>query len=849
MMDKRLFLFGLCLFMVFSLSLVGALEANAGGPYEIKEGEDLTLNASKSKGKNLVYNWTIEEEDIGKDNEIITLNWETLTDFGVSNDGQYDINLGVNNSEDGDAELIIKNSPPNIDIGGPYEIKEGEDLTLNASASDPSPEDEESLIYEWDLNEDDDYSDVKGANKKVSLETLKEHGIANNGTYKIKLRVNDDKGENITYTYFTVKSSKPSADASDSDKEIEVGDNLELDASESKWDGIDKIESYVWKYEGEEIYNVKEEKETAYWERLKDIGIDEEGTYLIELKVIDEDGDYDLDSFDLEVEENGSSSTTSNTEANTDTTSPQVNLLGPLSGDNVNKSNFEFSYDASDNEGLANCTIKLYSLVNASVSGSTLQYSSENLDEEVLDSNPLFGRNNLSFDGLDESIYSWRVDCYDNAGNSNWDEEYFIVNLSTKEKDYPKKEKVENLISSVNIFLDKEEDFKSKEKEVAKELSLIKDLEYYKKRLIDIDRSLSYELDRSAASEEVKESRREEYNKEIDEIGEEIPSDLEVVETKEYVKNSVDINLIEIVEAYMNSTNTQIGEREIESMAEANLDLQKYLTVEAKVWQVKIDYNGSTKEITLINKEIDVSNNSLDRILEVIPKDVVESTDEIDFLEGEEKIINKDPLIEFSNTDLEDGKISYVIDKFVGLDDIQKSQTILFSENVRAGGGILRGITGFFAFNPGEGNTLYYGLIVVMLMVLIYLSTFIYNKVKVKSWKREPNVVKAFELVSKAQRAIREQDLVRARENYHKIKQIYPLLPNKCKKHFYKKIKDLLTNIDKTDIFNLVREYEEAKREGRTREKKELYKDIKKIYKRLPPDSKSKIYKRVFNSA
>ena len=110
------------------------------------------------------------------------------------------------------------------------------------------------------------------------------------------------------------------------------------------------------------------------------------------------------------------------------------------------------------------------------------------------------------------------------------------------------------------------------------------------------------------------------------------------------------------------------------------------------------------------------------------------------------------------------------------------------------------------------------------------------------SWKREPNVAKVFNLIDDIKKRLKEKEIEEAREKYYKIKEIYPLLPSKTKKYFYEKIKEMLVRIDRKDIFNLVKEYQEAKRKWNKEDYMRLYEDIKKIYERLPEKDRKKVY-------
>jgi hypothetical protein len=80
------------------------------------------------------------------------------------------------------------NSPPTASAGGPYTIREGDGLTLQASGSDP---DGDALGYTWDLNGDGQFGDASGAAVSLSWSDLVAAGIGDDGTHQISVRVSD----------------------------------------------------------------------------------------------------------------------------------------------------------------------------------------------------------------------------------------------------------------------------------------------------------------------------------------------------------------------------------------------------------------------------------------------------------------------------------------------------------------------------------------------------------------------------------------------------------------------------------------------------------------------------------
>jgi len=132
------------------------------------------------------------------------------------------------------------------------------------------------------------------------------------------------------------------------------------------------------------------------------------------------------------------------------------------------------------------------------------------------------------------------------------------------------------------------------------------------------------------------------------------------------------------------------------------------------------------------------------------------------------------------------------------------------------------------------------------MIVIIYLTTLVTQKLKIYRWKKEEDVTRVFDLIREAKRALVRKELDRAREDYHKIREYYPLIPGGCRSYLHKHIKRVRIAIDKKDIFNLIKEYETAKKENRTMDAIGLYNSIKRVYKRLPKKYREKVYNRMF---
>jgi len=533
-----------------------------------------------------------------------------------------------------------------------------------------------------------------------------------------------------------------------------------------------------------------------------------------------------------------------------DTTKPEIDLIYPVHNGEVYNETIKFRYSASDNIKIQNCTFRLYDLSGSSeeeITSVKKTITLINNDEEI----------EIPLKDFEEKEYEWMVECFDNSSNKEYDFNVFEVILSNSSSStnsdnktflsssqnvsYENKEEIEEITSKINEFLINEEDLGVKEKEALEDLGILDNIQYYKKRLVQIGQYF-VENYKYVSTEELREQKNEEYLIELENIKNSIPLNVRVIEDYEYVKNSIEIELDEVINDYLKSTNTVASKGLINSLSKFNLELQQQISVSANVKNLEIEYENDTKNLILVVKTIEIKDENYNQILEILPKDIAENSKEITFL-VDNQIIKEDPIFEILSGDLtEDNKLIYYIEKDLDIKKFSKTETILFEDSVN----VNSKVTGLFILNIiPDADPVYFALAFILIIFLIILVIFIFRVLRIRNWKKEPNVVKMFDLIGQITKFIGEKDLERARENYHELQRIYPVLPVKTKPYFYKKIKELLLEIDKRDIFALVREYEEAKKHWKKEDCIRIYNDIKKVYERLPEKYRKKVYERI----
>jgi hypothetical protein len=448
----------------------------------------------------------------------------------------------------------------------------------------------------------------------------------------------------------------------------------------------------------------------------------------------------------------------------------------------------------------------------------------------------------VSMQSFDEGIYRWEVECYDNSSNSwSWTN-FFEVSLNengpsatTIINNYTQKAEIDNLKNQADAFLTR--DFSLEEREALDDLNVLNNTRYYQKRLIALDISLSSNF--SASTSELRNKKIADALAELEDIKNRMPQSIVVKDNYEYVKNSIDSNLEAIVQDYFSSTNTKIGKSSVQKLAKINKELQNEVSISAKIKNVEVEYGNETQIITLVKKQIDLKNDSYTKILEVIPKNIAKNSDDVTFLTPN-KVINKDPLFEINYEDLDKKEINYYIKGTAKLKDFEGTETLIFEDNLNK---LNSGFTGFFIVDlTSGGNAIYIIISFLLLIILLFAAMFLFKKYRMISWRKEPNVVRVMNLIEEINKFLKEKEIEKARENYYRIKEIYPVLPSKTKAYFYEKINEMLVRIDKKDIFGLVKEYQEAKRNWNKEDYVRLYEDIKKIYGRLPEKDRKKVY-------
>ncbi len=225
--------------------------AEAGGPYTVDEGVQITINAFGSydpSGGSLTYAWNLSNGSI--------YNVPGPTVIMMQRDGPRTriIKLQVTNGNGGvstdTAILNVNNVPPKVEAGPDQTINEGDTANFNVSFSDVQPDMNRSTAL---INYGDGITENVIANPNGTVKGS--HTYVNIGTYAVTVTVTDkDGGSGSDTAIVTVNSALPVAEAG-GPYTVDEGLTVTINASGS-FDPSGNALTYAWDFNGDGIYEV-----------------------------------------------------------------------------------------------------------------------------------------------------------------------------------------------------------------------------------------------------------------------------------------------------------------------------------------------------------------------------------------------------------------------------------------------------------------------------------------------------------------------------------------------------------------------------------------------------------------
>jgi hypothetical protein len=283
--------------------------AAAGGPYAIKEGDNVTLDGGASRdpdaGDRIVkFEWDLDRDgdyDVSTANSTALVAWDTLRAAGIDNgpaapgNSSYTVALRVTDSTGlvstpATASINVQDTPPTPTISGPPDSVENQPYTLVLNVADPGND----PVQSWTINWGDGNVQTVAGNPTSVQHTFAR--VAQSCT--ISASITNPDGTFAAAALPVYVRAHPTA-APGGPYGIEEGKDVTLDGGASHDpDAGDGIVKYEWDLNADGVYDVTATTPAApvTWTTLRAAGIDDGpaappySSYVVLLRVTDSTG-------------------------------------------------------------------------------------------------------------------------------------------------------------------------------------------------------------------------------------------------------------------------------------------------------------------------------------------------------------------------------------------------------------------------------------------------------------------------------------------------------------------------------------------------------------------------------
>lgn len=444
-------------------------------------------------------------------------------------------------------------------------------------------------------------------------------------------------------------------------------------------------------------------------------------------------------SYEDEIKINNSLIFTVKLVKNLESIAPEIFLISPENNTLISDpKNIDFKFKFLDNSK-AECNLLISDLNN----WWSKVYQANDLepDKDYIIKINLYNETDIKEEDLsnDTKIY-WKILCVDEDENSVYSDYYEIyLNKNENKQNYNNQDQEENLNEYLNDELNTNyqvvenvysvipdfDSYSPDEKKIAEYLDLETIIKDSKRKLEMANRDL-FNLRYMPDTESILSARDEIYNR-IEKIKDETPLSIISKKKVNFVKYVEDEELDKYFEEYLNLKNINLDKSSKKRLLEQNKLLNKKATIETNAYNVEIKYiSGRIEEITLIVRNIDSEIISDVNFIEFIPKEIIDTTDNIVFIAKDYSIIQKDPVFEY---DLKKtNEVIYYLKDSTELGELPKIKSVLITTRLDDN----NKITGFalldnLGFTEQNKKIFIIELIVVFILLGIYLYYYFTN--------------------------------------------------------------------------------------------------------------------------
>ena len=270
----------------------------------------------------------------------------------------------------------------------------------------------------------------------------------------------------------------------------------------------------------------------------------------------------------------------------------------------------------------------------------------------------------------------------------------------------------------------------------------------------------------------------------INSVKKKIPEDIIILEKEEIVgsvgEDDIQRTILEIEPNIEDSVLYDKTKKSYDSVSEFSFD-SAYVLYHIEI--VYLDGTRSKKSIIQTQISSELNENLNFSIISKIPKEIVESSSEIDIRTGGYEILKEDPILAYN---LQTKEIFYVFNKIIDKASLNGVKTFLLYEQAPIKKA--KPITGYFAFIRTEGAE-YYGLYLGAIIVLA-LGCYLYFLRGNFSIRISLQNIRA--LIDEAHSVFAKDGRDSARKVYESISKEYRKLSIRSREEVYREIEDLI---------------------------------------------------------
>ncbi len=673
-------------------------------------------------------------------------------------------------------------------------INEGESIKFWASVSESIGK----LDYAWDFDND-------GSIDSNSIETIKKYN--SNGTFVVNLTVTDDIGKASDIKTIIVKKIF----------------NITIT--------VKNITNHPISGARVRLNNI--EKETSSNGIVKFLL--NPGEYRL---IVRKEGYTDFTNTTFKVKDNVNVNLSLLIDAE-DKEKPNITIISPENDEKIKDRSVDIMYQVRDKSEV-NCSIELLEdgiWVN--------KENQKNVSREYA--------NSFILEDLDDALYRFRIKCVDEHGNSEYSPSIrFYIEYSDEQELEDKisyiTENSEEFIEKIDEILDKFEKLPMLEKEAYELLNLRKKLDNAKTLFLRYRRDLTNLVWRRLNETEEKKVENE-IRQKMRDLEDEVPINIRVHDSKEFVDYPREEDIRKVTENYLDREYEGVSGRARENLIKKLIELQSLVTITTNVKIVEIEYlSGKEEKITLIEKRLRFSGLSEElALVEYIPRDIISSLNDVEFLFNHEVI--DDNLIEIELVGVD--SFVYYIKKEVLPDSIKRTKSVLIGESSQIKGNQITGYSIFDRLGPNFDMSTSGRIIIQIFIIIILAGIYVGYSVKgskIKYYFKDKNSLiklrKINDHVAEAENKLFNNNYEEAKEIYKKTHPLFLELPKDIRKEAHKNIMVLTNKLDSHYINKLIDKANYSIDGGDKKMALSIYNQICGTYSRISPEYKSSVLNR-----